>query len=70
MKKLLAARRFTPNFLNLKPGVVGGYRPNTASGYLSDSKAAIQAEPSLGRRSPEQQVGQRGRIGLAVKGAH
>jgi hypothetical protein len=27
MKKLLPAQRFTPNFLLLKPGVVGGYRP-------------------------------------------
>jgi hypothetical protein len=27
MKKLLPAQRFTPNFLFLKPGVVGGYRP-------------------------------------------
>ena len=30
MKTLLAAQRFTPNFLRLKPGVVGGYRPTSA----------------------------------------
>jgi hypothetical protein len=27
MKKLLPAQRFTSNFLLLKQGVVGGYRP-------------------------------------------
>jgi len=27
MKKLLPAQRFTPNFLLLKPDVVGRYRP-------------------------------------------
>jgi len=27
MKKLLPVQRFTPDFLLLKPGVVGGYRP-------------------------------------------
>jgi len=31
MKTLLAAQRFTPNFLLLKPGVVGGYRPLAVS---------------------------------------
>ncbi|MBW8370455.1 MAG: hypothetical protein K0M66_05715 [Thiobacillus sp.] len=33
MKKLLPAQRFTPNFLLLKRGVVGGYRP-TAEGKV------------------------------------
>jgi len=44
MKKLLPAQRFTTNFLRLKPGVVGGYRP----------KALVQADrawrPVLGQR--------------------
>jgi hypothetical protein len=29
MKKLLPAQRFTPNFLLLKQGGAGGYRPTT-----------------------------------------